>query len=474
VGTKACLPYLVDLFCGIYTELFTGTLTSIISSMQKKRFVFPSRLLGIDFLTWFFGVLWILFAVLPLIANANPSVEYLEPRVSGDVPVIKASGIESDSAALLLCTRILSRGYECSFATFKARNGEIATDQDAAIHGAYRGLDPYGIFWSMNHFGSGELDRLGDFMSEIKTLNEREAKLYLLKKDSDNMEVLTSITFERSQLPIAISKINEGSVQGFLYQKLGSDPVGKILSINGCPEGDGSMTGEAYLASKGYLVFQMLYTSDNNTVSNYKCAGELNFHIDALTWLSKRQPQKKAFVLGRSRGAQASLWLGVLKPELIEGIVSFNGSPISTWLAKWYLNGELRPMIGQSLGATNDRFRTRLSDAISFLSNSPSKYSQSEMMEDQIAKLDFKDVLAKSIPTNCTIPTLALLSENDQLIETNSAAKVFQSQCGQQIELVVNSKANHATFIKGWSKMACSKEADKLSTNDKNRTYAKQ
>lgn len=208
-----------------------------------------------------------------------------------------------------------------SRAIFQAdENGVVNVAKQAPTSGAYNGVDPMGLFWSM---APTDKDVSKHFLYKY-TLNLCEVSLSVFSQDKLRAQKMIY------RLPVSPDvekiKVCEQGITGTLFypknMKKGPTLVVVPGSNGGIPEGISQL-----LASHGYVVLALGYFAAEGLPEQLSMI-PLEYFQNAIQWL-KKQPQvdeNKVALLGHSRGAELVLLFSAMFPKEIAAVVAY-GSP---------------------------------------------------------------------------------------------------------------------------------------------------
>jgi acetyl esterase/lipase len=219
--------------------------------------------------------------------------------------------------------------YEAeSHATFLTdSNGEIQLDKQAPISGTYNGIDSMGLFWSMDisniRFNlTRKLDELlfAPYVTDI-----------VLSVEIDN-EFITESILHRQYISsdVAVLDVMENGLVGKYFYTQQSDPAPCMIVLGGGEGGLGSQLNYAALfASYGFQTLALAYFKFEQLPDKLREI-PLEYFYSAIQWLQVREEvdPEKIGVFGRSKGAELSLLLGTIYPQIKAVIASSPSSNV--------------------------------------------------------------------------------------------------------------------------------------------------
>jgi acetyl esterase/lipase len=214
-----------------------------------------------------------------------------------------------------------------SHATFLTDlNGEVQLSRQAPISGTYSGIDSMGLFWSMNT--SKVSFNLTRNLEEL-LFTPSETGI-VLSVEIDN-ELITESTLYRKYVSpnVAIVDVKENGLVGKYFYPKQSEPAPCMIVLGGGEGGLGSqMNYAALFASHGFPSLALAYFRFEHLPEQLREI-PLEYFNSAIQWLQNREEvnSDKIGIFGRSKGAELSLLLGSIYPQIKAIIAS---SPSST------------------------------------------------------------------------------------------------------------------------------------------------
>ena len=407
-------------------------------------------------------VVFLLFA-LPRLSFATSLTFAID--VERAIPNIQVENLTVETAELLLCTKFEKGELYCSFVVIESKNGAFSTLTDAPKSGAYQTIDPMGLFWTRIKFDRSVFqNKTNDIDSQLDLLPLGDSLLILKKTSDKGGAILATKAILENETPLIVKKINNKFATGLFYQQRNKESKALIFVLGGCPENNEYSTTDAFIAANQYLVFQFFYTNKNNNKSTTSCAGNINLMVDALHWFKTLEPDRKIFVVGKSRGAEAAWWLAHFYPQLVSGVIAINGTTIqmpSVLGGTWQHDGATLNTLEIRMTNISAKVNYRLNELLSLVTGENQKYSQRAMIEGQLKQYSEDEIIKNAIPINCTVPSLSLNSVNDELIPESLSVEIQRKACNKEIEVIENANSSHDSFEIGWESNRCSGRASK-------------
>lgn len=252
-------------------------------------------------------------------AFAEPAIEVVatSPAIRGDPVSVRVTGVEPGTS-IELTVQMVGREGEVwgSAATFfTSAGGDIDIRRDAPTSGSYAGVDPLGLFWSM------------DPQPETSSrLPKERHSLFQFSAKADG-EIIASADYEPYvEAPgVTVQSVSGDGLVGRLYRPASNGDVPGVLLLGG--SGGGlpvwQLTMAGILASHGYATLALGY---------FKLPGlpptlngvPLEYFQTAITWMES-QPgldAERLGVIGVSRGGELALILGSRFPK-IKAVVAY-------------------------------------------------------------------------------------------------------------------------------------------------------
>ncbi|MEV2238760.1 acyl-CoA thioesterase/bile acid-CoA:amino acid N-acyltransferase family protein [Micromonospora sp. NPDC049891] len=210
-------------------------------------------------------------------------------------------------------------------ATFVAdTNGVVDVSRDAPVDGSYSGVDPMGLFWSMDpldgeasYFAPAWPHVQSDFPVRLSAVaDEREPAAVTVRRDWAAGEVsFTELTTEVD------------GVRGLLVlPPPGTPRRAAVLWFGGSEGGVGGLYDAPLLASRGHPVLCLGYFGASGLPDSLHDI-PLEYFVTAAELLAPHSGGEVA-VTGYSRGTEAALLLAQERPDLVRAVVVYAPSSV--------------------------------------------------------------------------------------------------------------------------------------------------
>lgn len=220
--------------------------------------------------------------------------------------------------------------------------GEIDVAGAPSEAGTFTGVEPAGLFWSMQP-PSGT-DR--SFLTQATELGHKlgrpagdplEPLVYELRAEvNGEVRATTEVTLDRLVGDIEIIQVRDGRLRGVAFrQRDRGRSRGAIMSLTG--SGGGVEMGYApLLASSGYDVLSLAYFAYED-LSTTLASLPLEYFAEGFEWMRANLGATRMAVQGASRGGEASLVLAAYLPQHVSGAIAI--VPMFATSAGWDPNG---------------------------------------------------------------------------------------------------------------------------------------
>ena len=204
-------------------------------------------------------------------------------------------------------------------ATFEAdESGAVDTAVAASTAGTYRGVDPFGLWWSGEPVGPSAASPVAlTARLRVETATGR-----------------AEATAERRWLApgATTTPVNEGGVCGLFARPAGDGPFPGVIAFSGSGGGLGPAASWApVLAAHGFATLAIAYFGAPGLPANLERI-EVEVVERAIAWLSRRDDVAPAVaVMGQSRGSELALLAGSLL-DGVAAVAAFAPSGVS-WSA---------------------------------------------------------------------------------------------------------------------------------------------
>jgi len=232
-------------------------------------------------------------------------------------------------------------------ATFVAGpSGTVDPGEQAPTGGTYRGVDPMGLFWSMNPVtGDPGTAAFSPLFPQVAPSFAIELSAYL-GTQRIAVRVLTRRWMASGVTHRRLALAHDGVVGDLFLPPPGSTPHPAVLAFGGSEGGESMNYAAALLASHGYRALSLGYFALPGLPKTLRDI-PLEYFAAAARALAAQPGVDPAHVLamGYSRGTEAALLLADLFPDLVHGAVLYAPSAVINvgfpgGGAAWTLHGE--------------------------------------------------------------------------------------------------------------------------------------
>ncbi|MGZ7134905.1 MAG: acyl-CoA thioesterase/BAAT N-terminal domain-containing protein, partial [Methanobacterium sp.] len=243
--------------------------------------------------------------------DTNPSSKTL----LGDEIFIIALDLPEKTEIKLHARKYDKNNLWYSFATFMSDGeGVVNTAKSPAISGKYNGIDPSGLFWSMEI-----LQDLQILPENLNQLDNSGKILLHFDVEIDN-KITTSKTIEVLKIlqHVKIEKIEEENIIGNFYYSSKKNDLPAVLIVSGSEGGISTPDIIAgVLASHGYAALALAYF-DMPGLSPILEEIPIEYVEKAIKWLKKHQTvdNERLAMMGTSKGAELTLLSASMFPDI--------------------------------------------------------------------------------------------------------------------------------------------------------------
>lgn len=292
-------------------------------------------------------------------AAAEPSLE-LEPskRLLFAPNELSVSGALPGAAVTLTAALTDATGREwSSTATFHAdSNGRVNPARQAAVRGAYTGVDARGLYWSMLPLPADSLTpippRAADWPSLPRFVVEEAVAVTVTARFPASLQSAKDTELVATQEILFMAEgvrrtpVEGQPFEGVLFEAAGPGPHPAVMVITGSGGGAPERSA-AMLASRGVTALALAhfnYPGRPDELANIP----LEYFYTAADWLRNRTGASRIGLTGGSRGGEGSLLLAAMNPEpfgaVVAGVpsnVRWGGccSPEASSAPAWTYNG---------------------------------------------------------------------------------------------------------------------------------------
>jgi dienelactone hydrolase len=271
--------------------------------------------------------------IFPLAAPAAPasktsaakfSFQPKTPLVS-DAVVTQLSGLKPNEQVVIEASLKdeLGRAWK-SWATFAAdKSGLIDLSKSAPLSGSYTGVDPMGLFWSMN-LAKDEKVRSTYWHTSLTPIETT-----LTAKRESNGPVEGKIVRHIMKEGIIKVRIQDKGIVGNFFVPPGKGPFPGIIVLGGS---EGGIPNDAYVAqfaNMGFAALGLAYYRENGLPAHYANL-PLEYFQSAIRWMQAKPDvnASRLAIAGSSTGGVTALLSAANYPEIRAAISVIGGSVI--------------------------------------------------------------------------------------------------------------------------------------------------
>lgn len=268
----------------------------------------------------------------------------------GDPVTIRLAGLEPGSEVMLRAQMMSGNRMYASSALFRVSDrGVVDLTRHAPLSGDYKGVDPLGIFWSMQDVapaGSAQQER----DSIVVRFDLSRGEETLARRDF-RQRIAANITF---------SEVREDGLFATFARPEGDGKHPGILVVGGSGGGIGWQRQMAKLfASRGYSALGLAYFAFEELPASLEEI-PLEYFESAISWLQKNESvdASRIAVCGVSKGGELALLLGATFDEIRAVVAYVPGSAVFQSIApnwpstsSWTRDGEGLPFVPYDLQA---------------------------------------------------------------------------------------------------------------------------
>ena len=258
-----------------------------------------------------------------LLATPKLLVEPKEPMLAEEVKIVVMETPPKSRVKVMASLKDeRGRQWTSSGVFLSDEEGVIDLSSSAPIEGSYSGVDPMGLFWSMELNGK-EKDRT---LFIHKGLDPMEVAL---AAQLDNGTVVQNKVVRRVAKDGLVSeKVTDDGVVGTFIRPKGEGPFPTVIVLGGACGGIPQDSYVAQLANKGYAALGLAYFFAPGLPEHLNHI-PIEFVKKAVKWLRKNKAcdVSKLSVLGTSMGGVYALLAASYFPE-VKSVVIFDGAGV--------------------------------------------------------------------------------------------------------------------------------------------------
>ncbi|CAK6965637.1 Hypothetical predicted protein [Scomber scombrus] len=257
-----------------------------------------------------------------------------------DEPVqVKVTGLRSRQVVTMKARSTDDKGVVfSSSATYRADGrGEVDLERDASLSGAYNGVEPMGLLWSMRP------DTLHKKFQKTRSLNPHVVKFSVHEVEGEG-RTLAEVTNERLLIGNGVTRLpmQVGNIRGVLFTPPGQGPFPAVMDLytfgGGLSEKRASL-----LASRGFVVLTVALYGHNDMPKNIKEV-HLDYFEEAIQLLRKQDKvgNKGVGIISISKSGDLALSAASCLPG-VDATVWINGCSANTALPLYYKKRQIHP-----------------------------------------------------------------------------------------------------------------------------------
>jgi hypothetical protein len=245
-------------------------------------------------------------------AQAQPAI-HLGPEapLMDDVVQVRLAGLPAGKTVTLVATHQRGQAWRARAAFVADDQGKVDVSKQAPTSGSYSGIDPMGLFWSME---PGDDPPPKEQPPAAKVTDPRVTSFEL---------VIDGQTVAKSELKrwlakpgVRVTDVRDDGLVGKLFEPAEKGRQAGVLVLSGS-EGGLKEADAALLASRGYVAFTLGYFNMEG-LPKQLVKIPLEYLRKGIDWLKAREtvdPGRIA-VMGGSKGGELALLLGATFPDI--------------------------------------------------------------------------------------------------------------------------------------------------------------
>jgi dienelactone hydrolase len=344
----------------------------------------------------------------------SPALVIESPEVLTDEPArFAVTGCTAGELVTVTASWLVDGDEVRAEAHFEAPDDGIVDPRRlASIGGTYTGVEPHGLWWSVD---------IKDARAATGTLEPWTVSITAAGQDWESQGSLT-----RRKLAGSVRRVDVSSaaLRGVAFVPAGPGPFPAVLLVSGSGGGITSVQcSAALLASRGFATLALAYFNYPGLPSELVNI-PLEYFLAGLRWLTASVPTTgRVAVMGESRGGELSLLLGSSFPDEVAAVVATVPSGM-VWgglgrdrsappAAAWTRDGRPVPALRSTAADREDPpYR---GDAVSFTPSFEAALASAPAAERQAAEIPVE---------RCSGPVLLLSGEDDALWPSVALAEI--------------------------------------------------
>ncbi len=240
--------------------------------------------------------------------------------------------------------------------------GEINLAKHAPLSGTYSGIDPLGLFWSMQDTKAVLKD------SPLKETFERSTVVFRVIQDGRTLAE-KQLTRWRQRAGVSVEELKDQGLVATFYKPQSKARRAGIILVGGSSGGIGWQKNlAATLASQGYCALALAYFNTEGLPANLEKI-PLEYFQKAIAWMSANPAvdKKRLAIIGVSKGGELALLLGSHFPQfkavvayvpgsvVFQSIIFQNQTTPDPLTSSWTYKGQDVPFVPY---ANSEKYRT--------------------------------------------------------------------------------------------------------------------
>jgi len=264
------------------------------------------------------------------IAVNGTVVDVGQPILMGDEIALNIAGLAGGQEATIHTRQMDPRGeLRYARAAYRAGgDGQISTAESNATAGSYSGVNPPGLFWSMQLIT--DTATLPDLLPRLPENRPDHTTTYFDVEADAKIEASAHIKTIAILPDVARDDVTDNDLMAHFYHPTGKDNLPAVIIVSGSDGGIAVSDSIAdLLASKGYAALSLAYFGMPGLPNELEEI-PLGYFGKAIDWVSQQDIVDKdsLAVLGFSKGGELVLLLGATYPQ-INAVVAISPSHVA-------------------------------------------------------------------------------------------------------------------------------------------------
>jgi dienelactone hydrolase len=283
----------------------------------------------------------------------NPSLvdEKVDIKISGLKPnqsVMLKATMEENQPSTWQAGNNKGRVWQSSAEFTADENGTVDLNNQAPVQGTYQGIDPMGLFWSMEIIGNSQNPHDADLLDPVEVQFDLEIQ--------GEIAATTRITRRFIASNVNAYDVLDNGLEAKLFEPETGSPYPGVLVLGGSEGGIRSAElRAALLASHGYAALAVAYFRIDD-LPKMLVQIPLDYFKKAIDWMESHETvdQSRLGVMGWSKGGELALLLASRFPQL-RAVVAYVPSHV-VWQgigygSSWTYQGQPLPYVPYKPGA---------------------------------------------------------------------------------------------------------------------------